>query len=162
MHVQTNIKYYGYLLSHLLLPVSNKQREQNKILFSTNILILFLFPAQFNLLTLTTPISLKIFHPNEHFLNWINHDTGWIEQKYSWTWCLYDRASLEQRCKQPTRCKKFRLLIFLNQPYMFRRAISFHLNGVTGWQQCRCVVSKAVYAVKKCSLRMGEFVARNM
>jgi len=34
--------------------------------------------------------------------------------------CLWDRASLEQRCKQPTRCNKFRLLIFLNQLYMFR------------------------------------------
>jgi len=26
----------------------------------------------------------------------------------------------KQRCKQPTRCKKYRLLNFLNQLYMFR------------------------------------------
>jgi len=33
-------------------------------------------------------------------------------------WCLWDRASLQLRCKQPTRCNKFRLLIILNQLYM--------------------------------------------
>jgi len=33
---------------------------------------------------------------------------------------LWDRASLEQRCKQSTRCNKFRLLIFSYQLYMFR------------------------------------------
>jgi hypothetical protein len=38
-----------------------------------------------------------------------------------WTWCLCDRASLVQRCKQPKKMQKlFRLLIFLNEPYMFR------------------------------------------
>ena len=26
-----------------------------------------------------------------------------------------------------------------------------HLVGCTGWQQCRCIVPKAVYTVKKCS-----------
>ena len=98
-------------------------------------------------------------------------------------WCLWDRASLEQRCKQPTRCNKFRLLIFLNQLYMFWATISpilmstfglyiqllvqctdiaadrwqgwdgtrSHLNLVTGRQQCRCIVPKDVYTVKKCS-----------
>jgi len=39
-------------------------------------------------------------------------------------WRLWDRASLEQRCKQPIRCNNFRLLIFLlikmNLFYMFR------------------------------------------
>ena len=29
-------------------------------------------------------------------------------------------------------------------------------------QQCRCIVSKAVYTIKKALLEMGEFVARNM
>ena len=42
--------------------------------------------------------------------------------------CLWDRASLEQRCKQPSRCNNFRLLIFLltylNLLYMFRATIS--------------------------------------
>ena len=28
----------------------------------------------------------------------------------------------------------------------------FHLNRGTGRQQCRCIVPKAVYRVKKCSL----------
>ena len=40
---------------------------------------------------------------------------GWF-----WSLCSWDRASLEQRCKQPTRWNKFRLLIFLIQLYMFR------------------------------------------
>ena len=70
----------------------------------------------------------------------------------------------------------FRLLIFLIQPYMFRatnspilrstfwlytqllvrstetaadRCHGFHLHCGTSWQQCRCLVPKAVYAVKK-------------
>jgi len=41
-----------------------------------------------------------------------------------YVWRLWDRASLEQRCKQLTRCNKFRLLIllliFLIQLYMSR------------------------------------------
>ena len=80
---------------------------------------------------------------------------------------------LVQRCKQPTRYNNFRSLIFLNQPYMLRATDSpilrrtfwlyiqflvqrtdtaadrFHDD--TGRQQCRCVVPKAVYTVKKCS-----------
>jgi len=56
----------------------------------------------------------------------------------------------------------FRLLIFLIQPYMFRATNSpilmsnfwLHIQLLvqcTGRQQCRCIVPKAVYAVKKCS-----------
>ena len=37
----------------------------------------------------------------------------------------------------------------------------FHAGG-TGRQQCRCIVPKAVYTVKKVLVRMGEFVARNV
>jgi hypothetical protein len=37
---------------------------------------------------------------------------------------LCDLAALEQRCEQPTRCDKFRLLILLNQSYIFRETNS--------------------------------------
>jgi len=40
--------------------------------------------------------------------------------------------------------------------------MEFHLNRGTGRQQCRCIVPKAVYTVKKVLLNMGEFIARNM
>jgi len=66
------------------------------------------------------------------------------------------------------------LLIFLNQPYMFRAKNSpIHRSTFwlytriqlvvqcTGRQQCRCIVPKAVYS-QKVLLRMGEFVTRNM
>jgi len=52
---------------------------------------------------------------------------------------------------------------------LFKAAL--HISGdklahpqdlVTGRQQHRCIVPKAVYTVKKVLLRMGEFVARNM
>ena len=65
-----------------------------------------------------------------------------------------------------TRCNRFRLLIFLNQLYMFRATNSpifrstFWLYiqllvqctdiAVTGRQQYRCIVPKAVCRVKKC------------
>ena len=56
----------------------------------------------------------------------------------------------------------FCLLIFLNQPYTFRGTNSSILRSTfwlciqllvqcTGRQQCRCIVPKAVYTVKKCS-----------
>jgi len=32
----------------------------------------------------------------------------------------------------------------------------FHLNRGTGRQQCRCIVPKAVYMVKKCSWRWAN------
>ena len=35
-------------------------------------------------------------------------------------------------------------------------------DTTAGRQQCRCIVPKAVYTVKKVLLSMGEFVARNM
>ena len=70
----------------------------------------------------------------------------------------------------------FRLLVFLNQPYMIRATNSPILRS-TFWlyiqhlvqctdtaahrQQCRCIVPKAVYSQKEL-LRMGEFVARNI
>ena len=69
--------------------------------------------------------------------------------------------------------QRFRLLIFLIQPYMFRATNSPILRSTfwlyvqlsvkctdtvadrshrgTGRQQCRCIVPKAVYTVKKCS-----------
>jgi hypothetical protein len=83
-------------------------------------------------------------------------------RKHSSIWRLnsWDRASSEQRCKQPKRCNKFRLLILLliylnllyrflatNSPtfantfdstYGFGRAISVHCT-------------KGVYTFKKCS-----------
>ena len=67
----------------------------------------------------------------------------------------------------------FRLLIFLIQPYMFR-ASNFPILRSTFRLyiqlsvQCtdtavdRCIEPKAVYALKKVLLRMGEFDARNM
>jgi len=75
---------------------------------------------------------------------------------------LYTKLFHPQRCKQPTRCNKFRLLIFLNQFCMFRATNSPILRS-TFWLyiqplvQCtdiaagRCIVPKAVYRVKKCS-----------
>ena len=71
----------------------------------------------------------------------------------------------------------FRLLIFLIQHYMFWATNSPILRSTfwlyiqllvpvphrgTGQQQCRCIVPKAVYTVKKLLLRMGEFMAKNM
>jgi len=45
-------------------------------------------------------------------------------ERFRGVWRFWDRASLEQRCKQPTRCNNFRLLIFLliyvNLLHMFR------------------------------------------
>ena len=53
---------------------------------------------------------------------WQMVTTIWGEKP--WIWRLWDGASLEQRCKQPARCNKFRLLIFLlvylNLLYVFR------------------------------------------
>ena len=56
----------------------------------------------------------------------------------------------------------FRLLIFLIQPYMFRATNSpilrstfwLYINFLiecTGRQQCRCILSKDVHTIKKCS-----------
>ena len=79
-----------------------------------------------------------------------------------------------RRCKQPTRFDNFfRLLFFLNQPYMFRATNSpilrstfltaytvfgtMHRHGclpVSQWHPSAaswCIVPKAVYIVKKCS-----------
>ena len=42
----------------------------------------------------------------------------------------------EFRCKQPTRCNKFRLLIFLNQLYMFRATNSPILRSTTVHRYC--------------------------
>ena len=82
-------------------------------------------------------------------------------------WYLY-----LQRCKQPKRCKKFRLLIFLNQLYMFRATISLILRNTfwlyiqlliqctdiaAGGQQYRCCIHS-----QKVLIRMGEIFARNM
>jgi len=59
------------------------------------------------------------------------------------------------RRKQPTKCNKSRLLIFLKQLYMFREtncrpaAISVHCNK-------SCIYSQKVL------LRLGEFVSRNI
>jgi len=71
---------------------------------------------------------------------------------------------MEEEEKQPTRCNKFRLLIFLNQlciySFYYNTPILLptggkvemeHLNLVTGRQQYRPIVPKAVYTVKKCS-----------
>ena len=70
----------------------------------------------------------------------------------------------------------FRLLIFLNQPYVFRatkspilRSTFFYIysfwynaptllpTGGTGRQQCRCIAPKSVYTVKKCSWGWAHF-----
>ena len=78
-------------------------------------------------------------------------------------------------CKQPTRCNKFHLLIFLlvflNQLYMFRATnsptfrstfwlyIQFLVQRTdiaAGRQQYRRVVPKTVYRVKKCSWRWAS------
>ena len=49
------------------------------------------------------------------------------------------------------------------QEHFFDRIYSFWYNAPTllptGWQRCRCIVPKAVYAVKKVLLRMGKIVA---
>jgi len=103
--------------------------------------------------------------------------SGRMYKKYkkdNYTWCLWDRASLEQRCKQPTRWNKFHLLIFLNQLYMFRATNSPILRR-TFWlyiqllvqcadiaadrQQYRWIVPKAVCTVKKtCSADLKRWI----
>jgi len=87
-------------------------------------------------------------------------------------WCLWHLASLDQRCKQPTRCNKFRLLIFLNQLYMFRATNSpilrntFWLYTAFGTKHrycCRPVhCNQSCIYSQKVLLKMEEFVARNM
>ena len=58
-------------------------------------------------------------------------------QNISWNWCLSDRALLIQWRKQPTWCNNFFVLP----------------TGASGTcrQQCRCIIPKAVYTIKKCS-----------
>ena len=99
-----------------------------------------------------------------------------ILNRHKWIWCLWDRASLDQRWKQQTRCKNFRLLIFLliysNLLYMFRATNSPILRS-TFWlyiQFCTMhrycfrpvptlspvgsnsgALYQTVYTVKKCS-----------
>ena len=55
-------------------------------------------------------------------------------------WRLWDRASLEQRCKQPTRCNDCRLLIilliYLNLLYMLRAT-----NSPIFWSTFDCIYS---------------------
>ena len=74
--------------------------------------------------------------------------------------------SFIQRCKHPTRCNKFRLLIFINQLYMFRATNSPILRS-TFWLYIQLLVQCADIATGRPAavsvlLRMGEFVARNM
>ena len=68
---------------------------------------------------------------------------------WKWPWCLWDRASLEQRCKQPTRWDKFRLLIFLNQLYMFRATNSPILRS-TFWMYIQLLVKCIAIAAYRC------------
>ena len=101
-----------------------------------------------------------------------------------WFRYLWYCASLEQWCKQPTRCNKFRLLIFLNQLYMFRVKNSPILRSTfwlyiqflvrctdiaaDRWQDCHWSAAILVHCTKSCIysqkvlLRMGEFSAQNM
>jgi len=113
------------------------------------------------------------------------HKLGWKS-----TWRLWDRTSLEQRCKQPTRCNKFRLFIILSPVYMFWATNSIILRSnfwsyiqllvqcteiaADRWQvwvpsqPCHQSAGIPVHCTKSCIynqkvlLRMGEFVARNM
>ena len=48
-------------------------------------------------------VTQKVYAINNKWKSWLG------------TWYRRDHAPLEQRCKQPTRCSKIRLLIFLNQ-----------------------------------------------
>ena len=75
---------------------------------------------------------------------------------------MWDRASLEQRCKQPTRCNSFRLLIllliYLNLLYMFRAT-----NSPIFRSAFDCIYNFWYSTMQsKVLLKMGEFVARNM
>ena len=92
-------------------------------------------------------------------------------------WRLWDRVSLEQRCKQPTRCNKFRLLIFLliylNLLHMFRLTNSpifrstfdcIYSFGTMHRYCCRPVTTLspvgsnivALYQSQKCSWRWAK------
>jgi len=87
-------------------------------------------------------------------------------------------SSLYDDVKQPTRCNKFRLLILLNQLYMFRETNSPILRStfrlyIQLLVQCTDIaadrsVAISVHCTKSCIysqkvlLRMGEFVDRNM
>jgi len=108
-----------------------------------------------------------------------HHRTQCLDYKF--VWCS-GRKYL-QRCKQPKSCNKFRLLIFLNQLYMFRATNSPILRSnfwlyiellvpntdiATDWWPCHQSAEISVHCNKTCIcskkvlLRMGKFVARNM
>ena len=71
--------------------------------------------------------SLRVIHPTgntcrlfDHFIQKGKSDFARCIHFQSIPSYLRDRASLEQRYKQPTRCNNFRLLIYLNLLYLFR------------------------------------------
>jgi hypothetical protein len=111
---------------------------------------------------------LKYYHIRRHIQMTLCNILNGKQALTLWTWCMCDRASIEPRCKQPARCNKFRLLIFLISPTCIGRQVRpstgalevvpseaqehlkwFHLNHVTGRQQCQCIVPKSVYTVKR-------------
>ena len=77
----------------------------------------------------------------------------------------YKRALCNYKQREMQRC--FRLLIFLNQPYMFRATNSPILRS-TFWLHIQLLAAVSVHCAKSCMysqkvlLSMGEFVARNM
>ena len=65
-----------------------------------------------------------------------------------------------QRCKQPTRCNKFLLLIFLNQLYMFRATNSPILRS-TFWlyiqsKTCRADLKRSINGI--CCILLVEYI----
>jgi len=114
------------------------------------------------------------FSSEETFPNMAAHGRCWWVQFSFWYQAL--NANLQavmfvRRCKQPARCNKFRLLIFLNQLYMFRATNSPILRSTfwlyiqllvqstdiaaDRWQCChrsqqyQCIVQKAVQGYSK-------------
>ena len=76
------------------------------------------------------------------------HVMDWNKQARNKIWCFWDRASLEQRCKQPTRWQKFHLLIFFKSALHVSGDKFAHSGALcTGQQQYRCIVPKAVHTV---------------
>ena len=90
---------------------------------------------------------------NLFFINILQCQPGEHKITYQ-NWRSWDRASLEQRCEQPTRCNNFCfflifLFIYLNLRYMFRATISPILRstyltvytafGTIHWYCCRAV-----------------------
>ena len=125
-----------------------------------------------------------------HFLQGVNRRGVFLEYFILFVcfWRLWERASLEQRCKQPTRCNNFRLFIYWSvwiwSTYFGQQTRSFSVVLLTVYsfgtmhQYCCRQVTRLRWKwsvpshpchrsapisvhFTKVLLKMGEFFARN-